>query len=374
MSITKTKVKKDGLQQYRVRVRYTDVTGNVKQVERTVYGYAEAQEKERELLRLGVHGERTLTVSELCQEYLTAKSVDIREATLDKVRRVIRSSIEPYLYTYRVDKLTPAILQGWKKALAERDLSFDTRKKYYSTLNSILRFAVKQDYIKENPLDRVGGFRNAYPEDPQEKLHYYTKEQFAQYISRAKIKAQNENNILWWGVYTFFCLAFFTGARKGEINALRWSDIDGGTMRIRRSVSQKIKGGDRFTPPKNKSSFRDVKLPDRLLEILAEQKERQASRRGFSENDLVCGGKACLRDSSIERANTLFAQEAGLPHIRIHDFRHTHATLLINEGINVQEIARRLGHSDIKMTWNTYSHLYPVEEERALKIREKIEL
>ncbi len=374
MSITKTKVKKDGLQQYRVRVRYTDVTGEIKQVERTVYGYAEAQDTERELLRLGVHGERTLTVSELCEEYLNAKSVDIREATIDKLRRVIRSSIEPYLSAYMVDKLSPPILQGWKKALADRDLSFDTRKKYYSTLNAILRFAVKQGYIKENPLDRVGGFRNAYPEAPQEKLHYYTKEQFAHYISKAKIKAQEEDNIMWWGIYTFFCLAFFTGARKGEINALRWSDIDGNVMRIRRSVSQKIKGGDRFTPPKNKSSFRDIKLSEQLLPILAAQKKRQSERRGFSENDLVCGGKACLRDSSIERANSLFAQAAGLPHIRIHDFRHTHATLLINEGINVQEIARRLGHSDIKMTWNTYSHLYPIEEERALKILEKIEL
>ena len=70
--------------------------------------------------------------------------------------------------------------------------------------------------------------------------------------------------------------------------------------------------------------------------------------------------------------NARFAAAAGVKVIRIHDFRHSHASLLANEGINIQEIARRLGHSDIKMTWNTYSHLYPREEERAIKILDNI--
>lgn len=67
-----------------------------------------------------------------------------------------------------------------------------------------------------------------------------------------------------------------------------------------------------------------------------------------------------------------FADKAGLPHIRLHDFRHSHASLLASEGINIQEIARRLGHSNVEMTWNTYSHLYPQEEERAVGILNKI--
>jgi integrase len=79
-----------------------------------------------------------------------------------------------------------------------------------------------------------------------------------------------------------------------------------------------------------------------------------------------------LRDSSLDNKNKQFAELAGLPHIRIHDFRHSHASLLANEGINIQEIARRLGHSNIEMTWNTYSHLYPREEERAVQILNKI--
>ena len=374
MSITKTKVKRDGLQQYRVRVRYKDVTGKTVQVERTVYGYAEAQDMERELMRLGAQKQKSITIPDLCREYLDAKSLDVREATLYKAKSEIGMAILPYLSGYTVADLSVEILQKWKKAVSDRGLSVVTNKKYYAQLKAVLSYAVRVGYVDSNPLDRVSNFRDAYFEAPREKIQYYTKEQFSKYITQALKNAQKTDDIFGWGVYTFFCIAFFTGARKGEINALRWSDIDGDVMHIRRSVTQKIEGEDRFSPPKNKSSYRDIRLPAPLLPILEAQRTRQMTRRGFRDDDLVCGGKRPLRDSSVTRANTLFAEAAGVPHIRIHDFRHTHATLLINEGINVQEIARRLGHSDIKMTWNTYSHLYPREEERAIKILEKIEL
>ncbi len=79
-----------------------------------------------------------------------------------------------------------------------------------------------------------------------------------------------------------------------------------------------------------------------------------------------------MRDTTLENRNAQYASRAGVKKIRIHDFRHSHASLLANEGINIQEIARRLGHSNIEITWNTYSHLYPREEERAVEILNKI--
>ena len=113
-------------------------------------------------------------------------------------------------------------------------------------------------------------------------------------------------------------------------------------------------------------------MPAPLIKILDEHKLRQQSVEGFRENFRICGGIKCLRDTSISNANIRFAKEAGLKTIRIHDLRHSHASLLANEGINIQEIARRLGHSKIEITWNTYSHLYPREEERAVQILNKI--
>lgn len=116
-----------------------------------------------------------------------------------------------------------------------------------------------------------------------------------------------------------------------------------------------------------------MQIPAPLMNILSEHKRRQKeAAKNFSEDYRICGGEQPLRDTSIENHNKAFAKAAGLPHIRIHDFRHTHASLLVNEGINIQEIARRLGHSDVQMTWNTYSHLYPREEERAVEILNRI--
>lgn len=101
-------------------------------------------------------------------------------------------------------------------------------------------------------------------------------------------------------------------------------------------------------------------MPIPLMETLDEHKECQrAASHVFTEDYRICGGETPLRDSSVENRNKKYASEVGLPHIRIHDYRHSHASLLANNAINIQEVARQLGHSDVQMTWNVYSHLYP---------------
>ncbi|MCH5182732.1 MAG: site-specific integrase [Oscillospiraceae bacterium] len=168
-------------------------------------------------------------------------------------------------------------------------------------------------------------------------------------------------------------IAYYTGMRNGEINSLKWSDIEGDLINVRRSVSQKIKGVTvTEIPPKNKKSYRLLQMPLPLIKVLDEHRARYQAVGKYSDDLRICGWNQCLSDTSIENRNTRFAKEAGLPHIRIHDFRHSHASLLANEGINIQEIARHLGHSKIEQTWNTYAHLYPREEERAVQILNRV--
>ena len=372
MPIYRTDKKKDGLQQYRVRVNYTDANGAHKQIERTAYGKQAAQDLEARLLLDTDPQTVRITVADLIEEYLSAKRVDVRESTLDKSRRILTLEVLPYLGNVQINRLNVPLLQKWKLSVSNRDLSDTTRKNYYREFNALLNYAVRVGKMESNPLQKVGNFKDRDFENPKDKLHYYTKEQYILYATVARNKAQMAGKDMWWGIYTFFSIAFYIGARKGEINALRWSDLDGNVIHIKRSVAQKLKGDDRFTPPKNKSSVRDVIAPTPLLRILEEQKQRAMYSKRFSEDDLICGGKRPIRDTVLDNANREFAKTAGLPHIRIHDFRHTHATLLINHGINIQEIARRLGHSDVKITWNTYAHLYPQEEQRALEILNSI--
>lgn len=382
MPITKTGKKKDGLQQYRVRINYTDAAGRYRQIERTAYGKAAAQDLEARLKseakafplggRCPAGADEGKTVRALYSEYTESKASEVRASTLSKTRSILTNHVLPILGDTDLRDLTPAILQDWKNAVAAKDLGIKMRQNCYKELRALLNYAVKLDYLQTNPLLRVGNFRDAYETKPKEALHYYTAEQFTAYAKQAR---ESCTNLLSWGMYVFFCIAYYTGCRKGEINALRWDDIDGSVLHVRRSVNLKTKGEEVVeTPPKNKSSVRDIQIPTPLLAILDEHKARQMQDPAFSASWRVCGGPNCLRDTTISRYNDLFAERAGLPHIRVHDFRHSHASLLCNAGINIQEIARRLGHSNVEMTWNTYSHLYPQEETRALQILNQITL
>lgn len=370
MPIYKMDGQKNGKQRYRVRVNYTDVRGQYKSIDRVAYGKAEAQLLETKLLRgIAEAPPQSMTVRELFCEYMTAKKTEVRETTFDRFRRSLEQAVLPKLGDVRLDKLTLSVLQAWKNDIAAENISVVTKKNKYRDFNTLLNYAVRMEYLPKNPLSVLGNFKDAYFEAPQDKLHYYTAEQFKQFIAAA---AQHTKSLQDWGFYVFFNIAFYTGMRKGEINALRWSDIEGDIIHVRRSVTQKLKGDDVETPPKNKSSIRNLQAPLPLMRILKEHKQRQEADPNFTDDYRVCGGIRCLRDTSLSKRNIQYATEAGLPVIRIHDFRHSHVSLLANEGINIQEIARRLGHSKIEMTWNTYSHLYPREEERAVAILNKI--
>lgn len=372
MPITRTSERKDGKYKYRVRVNYTDQFGQHKQIERSTFGADEAKLLEMKLRQQVSTPEnitKSMTLQQLYDECVASKTHDVRASTLDKFKSILERHVIPALGTVKLSKLTVPVIQRWKDDVNEKDLALKTRKNIFSAFRSLIGYAVRMEYMAQNPLVKVGGFKDV--NSIEKKIDYYTAKEFKKFIAASK-KEASQKGFCEWHYYVFFNIAFFTGARKGEIHALKWTDIENGTMHITRSIAQKLKGGDRETPPKNKSSIRDVQLPIPLIKILEEHKKRCEAVPGFSDDWRICGGEKPLRDSSINNRNELYAKLAGIKKIRIHDFRHSHASLLANEGINIQEVARRLGHSKIEMTWNTYSHLYPREEERALKILNKI--
>ena len=375
MPITKTNNKKDGLQQYRVRINYVDQFGKPHNRAKLVYGLAEAKQAEQNLLEeVGKEKPATarMTVQQLYDEYILAKENEVRYSSLVKIKNCITKGVLPTLSDKQMAKLTVKQMQEWKNETAKIGFAQTTLRNYYGEFRQMLNYAVKMGYIPKNPLTIVGNFKESFELKPKDKIQYYTAEQFIKFITEAKKAAQEKGTINEWSYYVFFNIAFYTGARKGEIYALKWSDIDGNIMHIRRSIAQKYGKGNIETPPKNKSSYRDLQIPAPLMEILLEQKKRQLQDENFTEEYRICGGINCIRDSTVTNKNVEYANKAGLPHIRVHDFRHTHATLLVNEGINIQEIARRLVHSNVEITWNTYSHLYPREEERAVNILDRI--
>ena len=234
----------------------------------------------------------------------------------------------------------------------------------------MLNYAVKLEYLPKNPLFKVGNFKDVLA--TKNEVGFYTPDEFRAFITVAKecalVKQTEKNDLYEWNYHVFFNIAFYTGLRKGEINALRWSDLEGDYLLVKHSISQKLHNQDIETPPKNKSSIRTLQMPIPLITILNEHKKRKQLLASFSDNDRILGNGKCIRDTSLQNRNIKYAKLAGMKKIRIHDFRHSHASLLANMGINIQEVARRLGHTRIEMTWNTYSHLYPRAEEKAMEV------
>ncbi len=374
MPIYKSTGKRDGLQKYNVRVNYMSDSGKPKQLTRTVYGLDAAKEMERRLEHdFKVKDEtpiKKMTVKQLFDEYIKFKQYEVRETTLDKTTRILRCHILPMLADISIEKLSAKILQEWKISLEEQGLGLKTKKNIFGELRTMLNYAIRMEYLSKNPLKKVGNFKGELA--AKQEISFYTPEEFRKFINVAKQKAmekQAKNHDLFeWHYYVFFCIAFYTGLRKGEIHALRWNDISNGYLSVKRSITQKLHHKDIETPPKNKSSIRTLQLPKPLIDILDEHKKRQQQLADFTDDSRILGDRLSLRDTSIQNRNILYASLAGVKRIRIHDFRHSHASLLANMGINIQEIARRLGHAKIEMTWNTYSHLYPKEEEKAMAV------
>jgi len=125
-------------------------------------------------------------------------------------------------------------------------------------------------YLTVNLLGRVGNFKDT--ESMPTEMLYYTGDKFSLYRTAAMTHTQSATHDYEWNYYVFFMIAFYMGMRKGEIHALRWSDIDDDYIDIRRSITQKLKGDDRETGTKNKSSVRTIQMPLPLVMILHEHK------------------------------------------------------------------------------------------------------
>lgn len=376
MAITKVDGKKNGLQKYRVRVSYTDIYGKYRQKEKTAYGLDEARKIEMQLsydVKHQTSGD--MTVEKLIEEYLVSHKPEIKESTFIEVKRLLDKYIIPTLGKYKLSKLTMPILQQWKNGLQAPESTRQTlnsKKSVYSALNATLNYAIKMDYIATNPLEKLGNFKETV--QIKQEMQFYTPEEFSKFIATARAEAEKTEGIHEWYYYVFFNIAFFTGMRRGEIYALTWNDITDNVIHITKSIAQNLRGEDKITAPKNQSSIRDLQIPIPLQNVLQEHFERCSLAPDFSKDLYICGGLQPVRDACLHLRGDKYAALAGVKRIRLHDFRHSHASLLVHAGINIHEVARRLGHSNVSITLNTYSHLYPSEQERAIDVLNKIKI
>lgn len=266
-------------------------------------------------------------------------SVQVKPSTMLNYRSMTYSSLIPYFGNVPLSSIKTADIQRYVAQRLDSGTKPATVQKALVMLKSMLKQAVEWDYLRTNPAQAVKA-----PKKQHVEMDCLVPEEIP--ILLAAFAPE-------WRPL-FFTL-IFTGMRLGEVLALQWSDLDwnGGTIRVRRTV---WKG--KFQDPKTHNSVRTIGMSPRLAAVLQEHKLYAP----WSANDLVfCTESGAFIDDANLR-NRVFEpalRNAGLRKMRIHDLRHTFASLLINQGENLKYVQNQLGHASITTTVDRYGHLMP---------------
>lgn len=247
---------------------------------------------------------------------------------------------------------------------SEKKLSPNTINKIIILLKKILDVGLRKGYYKEHP---AGLLKKLQIE--KAKLNFWTVKEFKHFLT---LFNDDEYNIK-----LLFTVLFLTGLRLGEALALTWKDIEFSTNTIHVSKSVYVKKGEEhISSTKTKAGTRRIIMNNKLVETLEEWKQTQHGKlKEFTSNlddlQIFQNSPITITKDSIEKQyKKILQRDNTLKKIRIHDFRHSHASLLINQGEDYLVVKERLGHASITTTIDTYSHLYPSKQQ---KIADKLD-
>jgi integrase len=292
----------------------------------------------------------------------------ITAKTAERYSELLANQIVPHLGGKAVQKLTPADIERWQTTLnvsGRRDgkggVSARTIHHAHRLLSHALKDAMRHDLVVRN----VAATEQAPVED--EEVVVLDNEQVKLAVDRLRGRS----------MYPKAIVALFAGLRRGELLALRWNRVDLESadkhVKIRETLEETKAGGIRFKTPKTKNSVRDVSMPEIVVEALREHRRRQLEMRlglglGRPDDDALVfpklnGAPQSPRAFSKEWSDV--AAGIGLPEITFHALRHTHASHLIDAGIDVVKISRRLGHASPAITLKVYAHQFRKRDDKS---------
>lgn len=298
-------------------------------------------------------------------------SKELAPTTYARYLRILETRILPYLGRFKLDKITPTDIMKFYDMLEKdtqirkvkynngyrtlKPLSNKTILEHHKLLHAMLHKAVYWQLLFNNPCERVQP-----PKAKKPKRKYYDDEQCKILVS--SLAELPEEQIKYKVAIT---LTLFTGLRLGELAGLEWTDIDfsNGIVSINK-CSQYLSSKGIFTKePKTESSIREVAIPDFVVSLLEEYNlwyEKQKSLYGElwqnSNRLFIKEDGSPIHPSTISKWFVSFVEKIGLPVINFHGLRHTNATLLVSQNIDVAVVAARLGHAQISTTFNFYVH------------------
>ncbi|GAE36498.1 site-specific integrase [Halalkalibacter akibai] len=360
-----TKNKKTGKWDIAIDIGNDPSTGKRKQKRKR--GFSTKKEAEIALTRLNgdlIEGTyidpSKKKLNEFMEEWFETRRMQVSRRTLINQLSLFNHHIKPHIGFSRLNEINPSVIQKLITTLVKNaNLQPSSISKIIAILKVALEKAVKLQLIKVNPVTNVD-----LPRENKTEMIVWDKSQVDTFLSNSK-KFRH---------YTACLIAVYTGMRKGEILGLRWKDLDleKKVIYIRQTLES---DGKAFKAgAKNTSSVRTIHISNQLISQLKVHRKKLTEERlknGTPYNDLdlvICTKYGNPIDPpTLSRRFKEQAKVIGLPVIRFHDLRHTHATLLIEQNVNVKIISERLGHSSIQMTLDRYSHVLPSMQQDVAK-------
>lgn len=303
-----------------------------------------AQEWERQFL-LQKAGSVDMNFEDFVELYCNDLKNRVRENTWQTKETVIYKKIVPHFKEKKLCEIKPRDVIAWQnELLTYKDENGKTYastyiNKVHGQLSSIFNYAIKYYGLEQNPA-RIAG---CVASEKRREIIVWTKEE---YIKFADVMMDKPI------YYYAFEMLYWCGIREGELLALTPEDFDFEKKKVSITKSyQRINGRDVITDPKTQKSIRVVSMPGFLAD---EMEDYIHSLYGVSKDDRIFP----LSKSNLHKAMDRGSKEAGVPRIRIHDLRHSHISLLISLGFSAVEIADRVGHESIHITYQ-YAHMFP---------------
>lgn len=331
---------------WRCQFYYTDWSGKKrKKNKRGFKTKREAQRFEAEFLNVS-RADMDMKLASFVEVYLEDKKVELKQRTLRNKRYMLDSHIIPYLGDKKMNEVMPADIIAWQKTIKEKnDFSAAYLRMIQNQITGLFNHAVNIYNLKSNPCKRVKKMGRS----DDRSLVFWTLEEYQKFI------ATFEKNKMH---YVMFEILFWTGMREGELLALTKEDIDLEGLSI--SISKtyyRMNKADIITEPKTDNSVRTIAIPqflaDEIRAYYGMLYKYPADARLFP-----------VVAEALQHTMRRHMEKAGVKRIRVHDLRHSHCAYLINQGVQPLIIKERLGHKDIKVTLNTYGHLYPSEQKK----------
>jgi integrase len=349
----------DGRYEGRVDLGWQTVNGKAKRRSKSVYGKTKSEclEKLRSVQRDVEAGLPVRIERQTVEQYMThwlehTVRTNRRPKTYRSYEGLVRLHIIPALGRHQLQKLSPQHVQAFLNQKRESKLSGRTVQYIHATLRAALNHAVRMDLVKRNVAMQV-----QTPRAPRHEISPLTPEQARRLLNVARSHRLG----------ALFSVALALGLRQGEALGLRWQDVnlDDGTLRVVNQL-QRVDGELRLVPPKSEQSRRTIAIPDAVIQQLrthriAQLQERLAAGENWVDSGHVFTSEVGtpLDDANVRRIFKRLLQQAGLPAIRYHDLRHSTASLMLAQNVHPRIVMETLGHSQISLTMNTYSHVAP---------------